>query len=315
MKVYKQNNKLIIYLPSEISRKLSLGENDELDYFEFNDKSFLIAKKADIVGMLTGTLEKKVDIVGMLAGAPEKKTAKPPQGNQPQEYRRDEAAEQLSREEIAVLKKLDTLRYPQRTVENVGKILDKSENAVLQSLLKRNAVSLFTKDGRTVYSIPRDIYNNFLMRKKSASDAKTVARDSPVQTRQQPEPFRKLRTDMPIRNPNNAPEISELESNGYIVLQTEAEAARVSLMLEDSIRHGQVLGTRSFGNRKFFIVTRQFLDRHIPSIFKELRSGPKRTPDIAGTTKIDEDAARAILYILAENGDITERRKDYFAMA
>jgi predicted transcriptional regulator len=86
-------------------------------------------------------------------------------------------------------------------------------------------------------------------------------------------------------------------------------------MLEDSIRHGQVLGTRSFSNKKFFIVTRQFLDRHIPSIFKMLREGARRTSEIAANENIDADAARAILYTLAENGDITEKKKDIFAIA
>ncbi len=302
MKIYKQNNKLIIYLPLDLAKALELSEDDELDYFKYNDKSFLIAKKADIVGMLTGA---KI-------GNEEKE----------QEQQREKIASgdslpnpeaQISKEEILVLKKLDTLRYNQRTVDNVANILDKSENLILQSLLKRKVVSLFSKDEKTVYSIPRDIYDKFLMRKKAVKDESVPAKVA--FSKSQPEPYRRLHTDRPIPNPNDAPEISELESSGYIVLQTESEAARISLMLEDSIRHGQVLGTRSFGNKKFFIVTRQFLDRHIPSIFKELREGPKKIADIAGVEQVEEDAARAILYILAENGDITERRKDYFAIA
>ncbi len=300
MKVYKQNNKLIIYLPLDLAKALDLDADDELDYFKYNDKSFLIAKKADIVGMLTGAQAK-----GSEKAVQERQEAI--------EYTRAGTPAQLSKEEISVLKKLDTLRYNQRTVENVARIMNKGENSTLQLLLKRKAVSLFSKDGKTVYSIPRDIYNDFLMRKKVAEEPKTPAKEASA--KQQAEPYRRLRTDRPISNPNNAPEINELEGKGYLVLQSEAEAARVSLMLEDSIRHGQVLGTRSFGNKKFFIVTRQFLDRHIPAIFKMLREGTKKTSEIAGNEKIEDDAARAILYVLAENGDITEKKKDLFAVA
>lgn len=302
MKIYKHNNKLILYLPIEISKKLGLKEDDELDYFEYNNKSFLIAKKADIVSMLTGATESKSERASREI---------PPQR---QAQYGASAGHPLSREELSVLKKLDTLRYPERTVENVSNILDKDEKAVLQDMLKRNVIALFKKGSASVYSIPKSIYDNFLMRKKATQAMPGGRKEQAPPVRPAETPARS-RADRPIYNPNNAPEISELEDRGYIVLQTEAEAARVSLMLEDSIRHGQVLGTRSFSNKKFFIVTRQFLDRHIPSIFKMLREGARRTSEIAANENIDADAARAILYTLAENGDITEKKKDIFAIA
>ncbi len=311
MKVYKQNNKLVIYLPMDLAKSLGIEEDDDLDYFKYNEKAFLIAKKSDIISMLTGSAAK------------EKESASNA------EYQRDERhgfgeAPMLSTEEISVLKKLDTLRYNQRSVENVGKILNSEENAMLQNMLKKKVVSLFKKDGKTLYSIPKNIYDNFLMRKKVANDQTSFQgrRQDMVQrqgvARQNEYVAQKSKTaynNYGNYNKQASPEVSRLNEEGYIVLQTESEAARVSLMFEDSIRHGQVLGTRSFGNKKFFIVTREFLDKHIPSIFKMLREDQKRVSDIAKTEGIDEDAARAILYILAENGDITEKRRDLFAIA
>ncbi len=307
MKVYKQNNKLIIYLPSEISKEFGINENDELDYFKFNDKSFLIVKKADIMGMITGVHVQKTAVP-----QPEAQIrAAPSQAPTPS----------LSNEEIAILKKLDTLRYPQRSVENVGKILSSNENSMLQGLLKKKAVSLFKKDGKSLYSISKDIYDSFLMRKKAASGAavgtvQASAKQS-ADSFKKPQSYSKPYAE-PVRsiyNPNHAPEISELEEKGYVVLQTETEAARLSLMLEDSIKHGQVLGTRSFSNKKFFIVTRGYLDRYVPSIFKMLRSGQKKVQEIADANDIESDAVRAMLYILAENGEIIEKKKDVFAVA
>jgi hypothetical protein len=108
--------------------------------------------------------------------------------------------------------------------------------------------------------------------------------------------------------------IKSLEENGFLVVQTEAEAGGVSLALETSIRRGQVLGTRSF-NKKFYIVTRQFFDMHNPAIAKAMREGLSKVDDIARKAEMSEDATRAVLYLLAENGDVREKRRDHFALA
>ncbi|MDE1850979.1 MAG: hypothetical protein KGH54_04280, partial [Candidatus Micrarchaeota archaeon] len=87
-----------------------------------------------------------------------------------------------------------------------------------------------------------------------------------------------------------------------------------SLALEGSIRRGQVLGTRSF-NKKFYIILRTFFDRHGPKILKALKDGGMRVSQIASETGVDEDGIRAILYLLAESGDVSEKRKDFFTLA
>ncbi len=278
VKIYKYNNKLAVYLPFDVVKELGLSENDELDFFKFKENAFLLAKKADIANLLVG-------------GATQ---------TQPrQEKRQQEQQGELSQDEIAVLKKLDTLRYDQRTPANVERLLSQTERETLRQLLKKKAVTLFRSDkaGTAVYSIGKSVYDRFLMRKRQPQ--------APVETR--PSPLR-IRGNMDDEN------IKKLEKEGYIVLQTETEAAAVSAALEESIRHGQVFGTRAF-NRKFYIMLRSFLEKYSAQVAKELRSGDKRVPEIADRVKVDENGVRAILYYMAEIGDVSEKKRDLFTLA
>ncbi|MHB1830498.1 MAG: hypothetical protein ACYCO0_03835 [Candidatus Micrarchaeaceae archaeon] len=260
---------------------MKLKEGEEVDFFRIDDKSFVFAKKSDITNMILGV---------------------PKQQEAPVRLRYEEASKQYgpSAEELNVLKKIDTIRYENRTQENTLKILDDSEKKILQRLIANRYVSQFKgKSGKELYSIPKSIYDSFLMRKKP-------------QPKQGPYDVTLNVTHAERQDEN----IVELEKNGFIVLQTEAEASKVSLLLEQSIRHGQVLGTRSFSkNREFYILLRNYFDRYAQSILKKLRDKSSRVSDLAKELGINEDGARAILYILAENGDVMEKKKEIFAIA
>lgn len=329
MRVYKQNNKLIVYLPLEVTKGLNLDENDEIEFFRYNDKSFVMAKKADVANMVMGKEQQQPQRQQQRPGIDQRQQQRP--GN---EQRRPQAPPlppgrvpfskipSISPEELHVLKKLDTLRFNQRTEEGVSKLLNAQEKTVLERMIKFKIVGLFKKDGINIYSIPKSVYDTFLMRNKPGERPQEQQEPERQQVQQRPPTPQAQRPSFQRPTQGNpmdidkSPEVKELEEQGYLVLQTESEAARVSLMLEDSIRRGMVLGTRSFNkNREFFVVTRWYLDRHIPTVFKLLRSGDKRVAEVAAEAKIPEEAARAVLYILAENGEVREKRKDLFSMA
>ncbi len=274
MKVFKQNNKFTVYLSAEAVQELGIKEDDEVDFFRYSDKAFLFMKKADVANMLMGSSVAPKPVI-------------------------QKGSDYIRNDEIAVLKKLDTVRYPQRTAEKVNGMLSQSEKATLQQLIKKGAVSVFKKNSTDLYSISKSIYDRFLMRKKQEADVK------PKQVR--------VQLSGHIEGPY-LQFIKSLEENGFLVVQTEAEAGGVSLALEQSIRQGKVLGTRSF-NKKFYIVTRQFFDEHSPAVVKAMRSGTSKVGEIAADAGMSEDAARAVLYLLAEYGDVRERRKDSFTLA
>ncbi len=287
VKIYKYNNKLAIYLPFDVIKELSLSESDEIDFFKYKGNAFLFAKKADIADLLTGTKSQ-----------PQEKAVAPAE-RPPMQQRAD-----LSQDEIAVLKKLDTLRYNQRTQANVEKLLNQAEREIFKSLVKKKAISLFNG----VYGISKDVYNRFLMRKRPQEQPASTRQTIPQNAEERRFGLLKVRGNIDDEN------IKKLEKDGFIVLQTESEAAAVSAALEDSIRHGQVFGTRAF-NKKFYIMLRAFLEKYSSPVIKELKGGEKRVPELAEKTRLDENGVRAILYYMSEIGDVSEKKRDLFRLA
>lgn len=283
MKVYKSNNKYIVYLPFDVIKQLGIKDDEEVDFVKFKEGAFLFAKKGDIPRLTA-------------PAAPQ--ALRPPIGPSP---RLD-----VSPEEIAVLKKLDTFRYTDRTTTNVAKVLSDPEKRLLEGLIKKKSVMLFKDKKESVYSISKDVYDRFLMRKKAFMVGAPEPQKPAAGAKHQFIEYKKLAG---IQNEN----IEKLEKEGFIVLSTEAEAAAVSLALEDSVRHGLVLGTRAF-NKKFYIILRDFFNDNSGKILKSLKEGPKSIDELAKATGMDEDAIRAMLYLLAEQGDASERRRDVFAL-
>ena len=190
-----------------------------MGFFKTDNRAFLFVKNSDVTRMLQGNAARQDE--------PTKPRSAEPLQSRASAISREY---QPSSEELSVLKKIDTIRYENRTQENTLKILSEPEKKVMQRLLSSSTVVQFKgKDGKDHYSIPKCIYDRFLMRKKPIS-------------KEEPHNFIVPKAPKEPQDEN----VSELQSKGIIVLQTEAEASKVSLLLEQSIRHGQVLGTRSF---------------------------------------------------------------------
>lgn len=277
VKVYSTKGKLIVYLPYDVVKELKLQGNEEVEFIR-QGNAFIFAKKSDAAQLPASARE-----------AAQQRPKEVPKG-------------ELSYDELTVLKKLDTIRYTNRTEENVGKVLSQDEKEILRRLIAKRHVSTYKKDKNTpvLYGISKDIYNRFLMRKKG---------EPPV-----PQP---KQVTFHLKRKPGSPEnenINKLEENGFVVLGTEAEAATLSLALEESIRLGMVLGTRAF-NKKFYILLRAFIERNSGSIINRLKEGPKRVPELSGSLGLDEEGVRGILYMLAEAGDVSEKRRDLFALA
>ena len=311
MKLNKQNNKLFVYLSSDIINSLNLKENDEVEFLPYNNSSFLIAKKSDLAKLLTGSATQSIK--------PQSPIIR--QQSQTQSFSQSTTPlSTLSEEEILILKKLDQLRYNMRTAENVNKIIDQKSLPILQQLIKKRAIIILkTKEGKELYSITKYVYDTFIMRKKSnilSDKQSTFSTQAPVKKFTQQYKNINSRFYSPRVAPKETEdmEIEHLDKNGFVVLQTEAEAAGLSIQLEDSIKHGMVLGTRAF-NKKFYIITRLFFEKHSPGIIKTLRQGSMPVIEIAKTQNLDEEAVRGILYLLSEAGDIREQRRDVFAIA
>ena len=288
VKIYRtKSNKLIVNLPDELVKSMKLSEGQEVEFLRSDDGSYRVMRKDDVYREENG------------AGAAAQQSAR-------------RAPLTPSQSEITVLKKIGTLRYQMSTVVNVNKLLTQDDKSVMKSLLQKKFVNLFnSKDGNRVYSISKDVYDNFLMRKKSPQ---SIPQAPQAKTYQQPRSTAYARQPsagyMPV---TEIDEVATLEKEGYIVLQSESQAAAISSALEESIRKGHVLGTRAF-NRKFYIVLRSFMEKNGPQLIKLIGNGTSKTTDLSAKTGIDEEGIRAILYLLSESGEVSEKRKDAFTL-
>jgi antitoxin component of MazEF toxin-antitoxin module len=302
-KVYKSNNKLAVYIPYDVITTLGIRDGDDLDFLKYGDNTFLIVKKKDIVMLLA----KKTS---MEETKPSGKAYAARGGPRP--------GISLEPEELALLKKLDTLKYSDRTNTKVAAMLNPDEKSVLQSLLKRSIIVPFKKgnEKEVTYSIQKNVYDAFLYR-KGVKDDNNAANQPYVKARSQHEEkavpaVRQKAWEHKIEGVESYTDM--LESKGYLVLGNEVEASMVSAALEDSIRQGLVVGTRAF-NKKFYIGLRGFVNKHAPKILKIIDQKSMNVEDIAKESGIDEDGARTILYVLSESGDVTEVRRDIFRAA
>ena len=59
------------------------------------------------------------------------------------------------------------MRYSQRTVPNIAALSD-AEKRTLEGLIGKKAVTLYKDRKEPLYSITKDVYDRFLMRKESS---------------------------------------------------------------------------------------------------------------------------------------------------
>lgn len=175
---------------------------------------------------------------------------------------------------------------------------------------------LFKKDNDSEYkySISKHIYDKFLFGKREVKGKE----QAPIQNNANNYP--KIEQSIPaekgwelhLKEQNKYAQM--LESKGYLVLSNNIEAAALSTLLEESIRQGHVLGTRSF-NRRFYVGLRVFIAKNSSKILKTISNESLSVSQISKQTGIDEDGIRTILYLMAESGDVVEVRRDVFSIA
>jgi hypothetical protein len=300
-KVYKSksSDKLVVNIPFDVISALEIKDGDDVDFFKFSGKSFLFAKKNDIVDLLT-----KLQGQGAAAAAAAA-VAKPVVSE----------GITVDAKELAILQKLDTLRYNDRTKDKVNSMLTADEKQTLQGLVRKEFVGLFKKPSEQEYkySIAKNIYNMFLYGKRpGAAGAVSAVAAAPATSYKAPEPVKQKAWEQKLGG--GSAYTSILESKGFVMLQNEADASNLSAALEESIRQGLVIGTRAF-NKRFYVATRSFIGKNAPKLMSLLGDKGRSVEELAKESGIEEDGVRTILYIMAESGDVTEVRRDIFKLA
>lgn len=100
-------------------------------------------------------------------------------------------------------------------------------------------------------------------------------------------------------------------TKGCAILENEEQAKLVSQKLEKQIKAGQVFGVRGF-DKRFYLVSSTFLDRHSGRILAALASKDLSLSDIAAASSLEEKACLTLLQVMKEKGDVIEKKKGVF---
>jgi hypothetical protein len=205
----------------------------------------------------------------------------------------------LSPEEIELLKKLYGIKFENRTDKYVSQFFSADERKILDRLLKRGVINLFVsgkyKDKGGVYNIPDTLYPKL--------------KEAPVQTKP-------TTSAMPPPASNLSPTAAPYESIfkiGFTTLQSQNEAYQMSEYLRKAGKNQDVIGIKGFDG-KYYVVSKKYFAEMSYSI-KNILKEDMPLAAIAQACKTDEVGCRAVLQLMAENGEVVEKRKGIFAPA
>ena len=221
----------------------------------------------------------------------------------------------LNEREKAVLRKLLSIRFEKRTPAYVKEELTPEELEVLSGLEGKGLVNVFRgskyKDG--VYNIKDSIYPH--LSGNEGEKARTPEPGSPERENAGPVPAAQ-RGGGPVAaraapSAGYSDSFSLLTSRGYLIVLDKNEARSLSERLNTEMKSGAVLGVKGFDG-KFYIVTRSYFNSALAAIgpiFKDEMDGPS----IASAAKLDPEGCMAVLRLMAENGEIIEKKRGVFA--
>ena len=221
----------------------------------------------------------------------------------------------LSDSEVALLQKLLQVKFEDRTPEKVDSTLSPSEKKTVGDLVKRHLLTIYyggkyAKSG--VYNVPNLVYRQITERLKP--EAKQVQAVPKIDLERSKTVEKQIKKELKEEKREETDPIKRLNKEGYIVLQSEADAKNISDVLSEKIKKNQVTGIRGF-DKKYYIVKSSFVLKYQSKVKSVLKDGAKPADKIAEILEIRPEATVALLTVLREEGELIEKRKGTFALA
>ncbi|MEM4707080.1 MAG: hypothetical protein QXL47_00535 [Candidatus Anstonellales archaeon] len=202
----------------------------------------------------------------------------------PLEQPKKEPEEKLSEEEKQLLIDISMIRFEQRTLANVKKMLSKKQLDLLKSLIKRGYVSIFKKGKYKdvgVLNFTDEVFAMLKEEKKKMRESAEAKKEEKEKAPYSEKPFFILSKD-------RQNEIGEFVAKGYLA----------------------VIG---MDNKIYVARAKNFLA--LSSKIKEaLKHEEKTVGEIARELGEDSEAVDVVLKILWAQGEVMEARKDVFAL-
>ena len=215
----------------------------------------------------------------------------------------------VTESEKVLLKKLLDVKFQNRTPKNLEKLLKEDEKELLDDLVKRNLVNVFKSkkypDG--VYNISDGVYPMLKQASGGGYQAGSSAQN-----------IDGISKKVESRTENTKQEATRSQPStinlqpGYTIISDQKQAYEFSQQLKKSGRDKDMICLRGFDGRFYAVNKRYFLANN--EKIKEALDGKSNANEVAKLSGIEPDGCRSILNILADKGEVIEKRKDVFVL-
>ncbi|MDO8554462.1 MAG: hypothetical protein Q7S22_06655 [Candidatus Micrarchaeota archaeon] len=203
----------------------------------------------------------------------------------------------LSQEEKLLLKKMLGIRFEKRTPPGVGELINSSENEILKKLMQKGIVTIYKSA-----KYPDGVYNII----DRAYDA--LKEQPSGQIAQQKEDSRKTPE---TKNADYANYVA-LNTTGYMIIDDNKQAFAFSESMKRLGKANDMVGIKGFDN-KFYVATKKYIIK-VSTMIKEHMKDDIDVPTLSQKCKVETDGCRAVLKIMAEQGETVEKRRDVFGL-
>ncbi|VVB73974.1 Uncharacterised protein [uncultured archaeon] len=219
----------------------------------------------------------------------------------------------LSEDDIIILKKLLQFKFEERTPERIDQAFTAPEKRRIADLIRRHLISIYyggkyQKSG--VYNVPTLVYRQYLQQTAQAESKPTAPAAIPHVE------YKSQAAAKPVAAASSArlTPIQALEKNGFLIMQSEADAKEFSDSYASRIRKKEIFGIRGF-DKKYYIVKSSFVAKNESKVRAFLKDGAKSADKVAEALGVETQGAIALLTIMNEEGELIEKKRGTFALA
>lgn len=238
---------------------------------------------------------------------------------------------QLGADDIALLRKITSVKFEERIPENVLRMLSESEMETLRSLVDRGIIRVYKGGkykGKGVYTIPRDVYGLACQHLKGGlGEDKVVGcvQETGKPRVQESETAKPSSAKMPIQpalvSEMPAPDyrqvadvIKALEKDGFVVISNDELARTVSTVLREKIKKNSIMGMKGFDGKYYVMTSRKYHEAE--SLIRAYLTENRRATlaELSKSLGLEESVCRGVMNFLLENGDAIEKSRGKYEL-
>lgn len=190
-------------------------------------------------------------------------------------------------DELAVISRLLSIKFAERTPANVARLLNPTEKEIFDSLIKKKHIWIYKGKKykeKGVYNISDKLFN--LWKENRSKSTNTSQPGSSF--------------------------FSTLQKDGFMIVSNMNDAKRFSEELKQRMALGKVLGVRSFDG-KYYVATSNYYSRLRKSIMEKVNDSMSLDA-ISELCNAPTDACDVVLRLMSEQGEVVEKRRDVFSL-